>query len=221
MQKIQCPNCETSFKINGSEIPPAGVFVPCKLCKRGFYINKDSILADIPSGNDGMEMHIEIKLCPQCKLRYNGIDNCEYCGFVFKNTPQIPNDPSEDNKKANPTQKLLGQPDSNLKNSKRTLMICSLIFLSACIFFYTQFTIFVIQPIGALPEGRTLLIPRLKNFQFIDSADAMCARSESGVSLLCRGILLGAVAKNSKIYARFPYSEWLYLISTNGHTYSK
>ena len=83
MQKIQCPNCKTSYKINYLKFHLLA-FVPCKLCKRSFFINKDSVLADIPSGNDGMEMHIEIKLCPQCNLRYNGIDNCEYCGFVFK-----------------------------------------------------------------------------------------------------------------------------------------
>jgi predicted Zn finger-like uncharacterized protein len=221
MQKIQCPNCETPYNINGAEIPLNGVFVPCKVCKRSFFINNNSILTGILTENNGREMTIEIRLCPQCKLRYNGIDKCEYCGFVFENKPKIVNDQSDDYKKTNSTRKLLAQIESNLKNSKRTLIICSLIFFGACILFYTQFTIFVIQPIGALPEGRTLLITRLKNFQFIDSADAMCARAEGGVSLLCRGIILGAVANNSKVYARFPYSEWLYLISTNGHTYSK
>jgi hypothetical protein len=33
-----------------------------------------------------------------------------------------------------------------------------------------------LQPIGAAPEGGTLLILRLNNGKFIDSADAMCGR---------------------------------------------
>ncbi len=85
----------------------------------------------------------------------------------------------------------------------------------------TQLTLFVIPPIGALPEGKTLIILRLNKGEFIDSADAMCERLQGGVNLLCRGIMLTAVAKKSKILLRLPYSETLYLISTNGKTYSK
>lgn len=42
-----------------------------------------------------------------------------------------------------------------------------------------------------------------------------------GVSLLCRAAVLGAVAKNSTILLRLPYSETLYLISTGGHVYER
>lgn len=84
---------------------------------------------------------------------------------------------------------------------------------------YTQLTIFVVPPIGAVPEGKTLIISRMSNTQFIDSADAMCERTQGGVSLLCRGMLLGSIAGNSKIHLRLPYSETLYLISTDGETY--
>lgn len=86
---------------------------------------------------------------------------------------------------------------------------------------YTQMTIFVVPPIGAVPEGRTLIISRLNKTRFVDSADAMCERTQGGVSLLCRGILMGAVLEKSKIYARLPYSNWLYLISTDGKTYER
>ena len=81
---------------------------------------------------------------------------------------------------------------------------------------YTQLTIFVVQPIGAVPEGKTLLILRLNKGEFIDSADSMCMRIQGGVSLLCRGLMLGAVAKNTKILVRLPYFEVLYLLSTGG-----
>jgi len=86
---------------------------------------------------------------------------------------------------------------------------------------YTQLTIFVIPPIGAVPEGRTLIISRMNTTKFVDSADAICERMQGGVSLLCRGVLLGAVAEKSKIYLRLPYSESLYLISTDGKTYDR
>lgn len=84
----------------------------------------------------------------------------------------------------------------------------------------TQITIFVIPPIGAVPDGRTVIITRLDKTQFIDSPDAMCERIQGGVSLLCRGMVMGVVVGKSTILARLPYSEWLYGISTGGKTYS-
>jgi hypothetical protein len=84
----------------------------------------------------------------------------------------------------------------------------------------TQITIFVIPPIGAVPEGRTLIITHLNRGDFIDSADAMCERIQGGVNLLCRGMVLAAVAKNATVLMRLPYSESLYLVSTGGKIYS-
>lgn len=86
---------------------------------------------------------------------------------------------------------------------------------------YTQLTIFVVQPMGALPEGRTLVILRLNKTEFIDSADAMCERHMGGVSLICRAITLGAVAGKSTVLLRLPYSQWLYEISTGGKIYDR
>src|SRR5690606_36546621 len=85
----------------------------------------------------------------------------------------------------------------------------------------TQITFFVIQPIGAIPEGKTLLMLRMNKTKFIDSADAMCEREMDGVSLLCRGLMMAAVVKNGKIIARLPYSEFLYSISTSGKKYGR
>lgn len=87
------------------------------------------------------------------------------------------------------------------------------------ILIYTQITIFVIQPIGILPEGKTLIISRLNKTQFIDSADAMCERMQGSVNLFCRIGALGAVTSNSTIFMRLPYSSWLYSISTSGKEY--
>ena len=105
------------------------------------------------------------------------------------------------------------------KKKASLLSLVAIVVLSVAA--YSQLTIFVVPPIGAVPEGRTLVISRLNKTEFIDSADAMCERMQGGVSLLCRGIVLGAVAEKSKIYLRLPYSESLYLISTDGKTYDR
>lgn len=86
---------------------------------------------------------------------------------------------------------------------------------------YTQLSLFVVPPMGAVPEGRTIVMLKLNKMKFIDSADAMCERMQGGVSLLCRGLVLGLVAKNSTVLARLPYSEWLYLVSTGGRGYRR
>lgn len=85
--------------------------------------------------------------------------------------------------------------------------------------FYMTCSIFVVQPIGAVPEGRTLIITRLRSVEFIDSADAWCERNQGGVNLLCRGLVLARVAKESTILVRLPYSRQLYLLSTGGVEY--
>lgn len=93
----------------------------------------------------------------------------------------------------------------------------------AVIFFiiYTQVTVFVIQPIGALPEGKTLVIARSGKTEFIDSADAVCQRLQGKVNLLCRGMVIGAIVDESKILLRLPYSSWLYDLSTGGKRYDR
>lgn len=86
---------------------------------------------------------------------------------------------------------------------------------------YNTLTIFVIQPIGAIPEGRTVIISRPNRTNFIDSADAMCERETGSVNLLCRGMMNGAVASKATIYARLPFSWALYEISTGGRRYDQ
>jgi hypothetical protein len=85
------------------------------------------------------------------------------------------------------------------------------------VFSALNLTIFVVAPIGALPEGRTVILWRnSKALSFIDSADAVCDRTSGGVSLLCRGLTLAAVIKANPVLLRLPYSDTLYSISTNG-----
>lgn len=103
---------------------------------------------------------------------------------------------------------------------KKILILSAVVVLVGGFLFSRYFTLFVVQPIGAVPDGVTLLIPRTAKLNFIDSADAVCERYMGGVNLLCRGTVLGTIA-SAKIYARLPYSEQLYLISTDGVQYSK
>ncbi len=94
--------------------------------------------------------------------------------------------------------------------------------VSVAAVFATQFvTIFAIQPIGAIPDGRTIFITRLMNVNFIDSADAICARKMGGVNLPCRVAVFGQVGKEATIIARLPYSSMLYEFSTGGKTYDR
>jgi hypothetical protein len=104
---------------------------------------------------------------------------------------------------------------------KHLLAALALLFTLAMALFAMQCSIFVVQPIGAVPEGRTLIISRLTNMGFIDSADAMCERLQGQVNLLCRGVILGAVGEKAQIYARLPYSPWLYQWSTGGVFYDR
>lgn len=84
--------------------------------------------------------------------------------------------------------------------------------------------IFIIHPMGAIPEGTSIVYLRTGlDLPFIASADGILEKSGAGVSLLGRGILIGKLAepiKEKEIF-RFGYSETLYLWSTNGKTYGK
>jgi hypothetical protein len=88
--------------------------------------------------------------------------------------------------------------------------------------FYFLCGLFVIQPIGAIPEGATIVYFRYEtNLPFIASADGMLDQTGTGVSLLGRGLALGVIAKGleDKKICRLPYSKTLYLISTEGKEY--
>lgn len=104
---------------------------------------------------------------------------------------------------------------------KKSLTITLVIVAVLIVMIYTQITIFVVPPIGALPEGKTVIMTRLNKTEFIDSPDGMCERIQGGVSLLCRGMTMGAVIEKSTILLRLPYSSWLYSISTGGKTYDR
>ena len=82
----------------------------------------------------------------------------------------------------------------------------------------------MIQPIGAIPDGATIVYWRSGlNIPFVASADGLLDQSGAGVSLLGRGLMLAILAepiKEREIF-RLGYSETLYLWSTGGKKYEK
>lgn len=79
---------------------------------------------------------------------------------------------------------------------------------------------YAVQPIGALPEGVTMIVWRASDEPFFNSPDAFCLRVQGGVSLLCRGLALGQ-APTDRIILRLPYMEWAYLRSTGGRIFER
>lgn len=97
-------------------------------------------------------------------------------------------------------------------------------FIAALIFFRIFCGIFVIQPIGAIPDGATIIYWRYNlGLPFISSADGLLDKTGAGVSLMGRAIYIGQLSKpilENKI-VKFGYSETLYLWSTGGKKFER
>jgi hypothetical protein len=71
------------------------------------------------------------------------------------------------------------------------------------VFLYLNVGLFTIQPIGAVPEGITLVLWRNPKRPFFDSADRLCMDVQGGVTLLCRVSALGALTpENIRLYSK-------------------
>ncbi|MCX5514008.1 hypothetical protein [Kaistia algarum] len=73
--------------------------------------------------------------------------------------------------------------------------------------------IFVVQPIGAIPKGVTVVVYGVEGLRFIDSPDAFCQRKSGGVSLFCRGMTADKVVREGTILLRLPFNRTLYALS--------
>ena len=93
------------------------------------------------------------------------------------------------------------------------------VFVTLFLVAYLFTGIFVIQPLGMLPEGSTVWYIRsgLK-LPFIASADGLLLEKQNGVSLLGRSIMISTVLSliKNKIILKMPYMKSFYLISTKG-----
>lgn len=90
--------------------------------------------------------------------------------------------------------------------------------LTAAVVWIAGIRIIVIQPIGAIPKGITVVVAGI-NARLIDSPDAICFRREGGVSLLCRAGTAAGIAKHGKILLRLPYSETLFRMTGGPYRY--
>lgn len=96
----------------------------------------------------------------------------------------------------------------------RALWIAGLLILLVAGFVASRYiSIFVIEPIGAVPDGRTLIIKRMENSNFIENADSTCMRLQDGVSILCRATVLASLSRNDLVLAKLPFSKALYRLS--------
>lgn len=118
---------------------------------------------------------------------------------------------------------------SGVPSRKRAVLLG--VFLVACVVgatFYFCCGLFVIQPIGAIPDGTTIVFWRVgTKLPFITSADGLLddsgPDSGPGVSLLGRALVLAKMGddlKDRKILT-LPYSKTLYLWSTGGKDYDR
>lgn len=104
--------------------------------------------------------------------------------------------------------------------TRRRMILGALSVVAIGALFYAFCGFYTIQPIGTLPEGRTLIVWRQTGEPFFDSADGMCLRRTGSVSLLCRALAMGKAPVNH-IILRIPYSEWAYRQSTDGVTFDR
>ena len=86
---------------------------------------------------------------------------------------------------------------------------------------YFMTSIYTVQPIGALPNGATVIVWRTEGAPFFDSPDATCLRRVGGVSLLCRAVALGNGPVLRYKIVSLPYMEWAYLLSTGGKQFDR
>lgn len=108
--------------------------------------------------------------------------------------------------------------------TRRSLAALGL-FALLCGVVYLVLGVFVVQPIGAVPDGVTIVYVRFgsANLDFIESPDSLSKKATGGVSLFGRAVAAGAFmkARQDDILFRMTYLKFLYLISTGGEEYDR
>jgi hypothetical protein len=106
---------------------------------------------------------------------------------------------------------------------KHFILWCGIPLMLAAAWWIVSPGVVVQQPIGAVPDGMTILYyGRPPALPLIASADGMCLQIQGGVSLLCRmATLAGLATLRERVIVRLPYSETAYLWTTGGHTFDR
>ncbi|MBS7815930.1 hypothetical protein [Wohlfahrtiimonas chitiniclastica] len=105
---------------------------------------------------------------------------------------------------------------------KVAIFFCVLIVIVSSFSFFVvkKMTIFTVQPIGAIPDGASILMWKKGDEPFFNSPDAICLKIQGSVSLLCRGMALTRYFEEDNVIYRMKYKEDFYLRSTNGKRYN-
>lgn len=91
---------------------------------------------------------------------------------------------------------------------------------------WSTFSVLSIQPIGAIPDGATVILFKpdrlfLKGkFDFLESVDHLQYKNIGSVNLLGRMMFLGTALNTSIIVIKLPYFQTLELISNGGVTWN-
>ena len=100
----------------------------------------------------------------------------------------------------------------------KKIAIATLLLLLVVGTLVARLELFSIQPLGAVPDGLTLLVWRHPGEPFFNSLDGSCERSEGALSVACRGRAIVA-APIERIVWRLPYLDWAYRASVTRQTY--
>ena len=106
---------------------------------------------------------------------------------------------------------------------KEVYFVIGLIILLVFAWIMVRPGVFTIQPIGAVPDGITVIYhSRGSEMPFFSSPDGLCLKTQGSVSLLCRMAALSAVSElTDRIFIKLPYSHWAYLQSTGGKEFDR
>lgn len=111
-----------------------------------------------------------------------------------------------------------GAPWDEKKGGKAKFWLLGIGVFALLFYFFCGF--YTVQPIGALPEGRTAIVWRASGEPFFDSADALCLERTGSVSLMCRAMAMGE-APTDRIILRLPYMHFAYTMSTGGREFDR
>ena len=104
--------------------------------------------------------------------------------------------------------------------TRRTWALATVLLVAALGLAYFLLGFYTVPPIGALPQGATVIVWRAPGEPFFRSPDGDCLRVQGYVNLLCRAVAL-ANAPTDRIVLRLPYLHWAYLASTGGRVFER
>lgn len=223
-----CPNCNERLR---SPLSDAGQTDHCPNCKTNFLVPGSKQLQQIQLEHEAAERLKHEKTIQRREAKRQkqiARDDAKFEAKVEAERRQqelVAEKNAEVDEDTPPAEQgETNQPPLKRNPKTKWAIIAILIFVAFLVLFRSFCGIFVIQPIGAIPDGVTIVYWRNGlNLPFVASADGILDDSDAGVSLLGRGMVLGELAEpiREREIFRFGYSKTLYLWSTGGKEFSK